>query len=118
MPLWYKTFYYKDRNNKNLDHVKEGLSYVYKILKPYQHVAKHFRNILLTNQKYPCNLAVCKDIDADDTWFIINNLDNKDAIREYKKRFDIEEMFRDLKSNGFNLESRWTENFIFRTINS
>ncbi|MCJ8174460.1 hypothetical protein [Clostridium botulinum] len=68
---------------------------------------------MLTNQKYPCNLAVCKAVDTEDTWFIINNLDDKDAIREYKKRFDIEEMFRDLKSNGFNLESTWTENLTY-----
>ena len=38
-------------------------------------------------------------------WFIITNLGNLDlAIAAYKKRFDIEEMFRDLKSGGYNLE--------------
>lgn len=169
VPLLYKTFYYNDKNNKNFEHVKEGLSYVYKILKPhnfhvilladrgfksvdlfefidktlkwkycirctkdifvqisdevpskkleyikpYKHGAKHFKDVLLTNKKYLCNLAVCKAEDADDTWFIINNLVNKDAIREYKKRFDIEEMFRDLKFNSFNLESTWTEKLTY-----
>jgi hypothetical protein len=39
-------------------------------------------------------------------WFILTNLDNLDlAIASYKKRFGIEEMFRDLKSGGYNLES-------------
>lgn len=39
-------------------------------------------------------------------WFILTDLPNfKQAIEAYKKRFDIEEMFRDFKSGGYNLES-------------
>jgi Transposase DDE domain len=38
-------------------------------------------------------------------WFILTNLGNLEAgIKAYKKRFDIEEMFRDFKSGGYNLE--------------
>lgn len=38
-------------------------------------------------------------------WFILTNLDNLElAIAAYKKRFDIEQMFRDFKSGGYNLE--------------
>lgn len=38
-------------------------------------------------------------------WFILTNLDSLEtAIASYKKRFDIEEMFRDFKSGGYNLE--------------
>lgn len=38
-------------------------------------------------------------------WFILTNLgDLNSAIAAYKKRFDIEEMFRDFKSGGYNLE--------------
>lgn len=38
-------------------------------------------------------------------WFILTNLGNlESAIASYKKRFDIEEMFRDFKSGGDNLE--------------
>ena len=40
-------------------------------------------------------MAVCKAQDAEDVWFIANNLSEPYAIREYKKRFDIEEMFKD-----------------------
>jgi len=37
-------------------------------------------------------------------WFILTNLDAlESAIASYKKRFDIEEMFRDFKSGGYNL---------------
>jgi hypothetical protein len=38
-------------------------------------------------------------------WFILTNLDNLHlAIASYKKRFCIEEMFRDFKTGGYNLE--------------
>jgi len=38
-------------------------------------------------------------------WYILTNFgDLETAIMAYQKRFDIEEMFRDLKSGGYNLE--------------
>lgn len=41
----------------------------------------------------------------DEGWFILTNFATVDlAITAYRKRFDIEEMFRDLKSGGYNLE--------------
>ena len=41
----------------------------------------------------------------EEGWFILTNLENlKSAISAYKKRFDIEEMFRDFKQGGYNLE--------------
>ena len=41
----------------------------------------------------------------EEGWFILTNLDDLDSvIRAYKQRFDIEEMFRDFKSGGYNLE--------------
>lgn len=43
---------------------------------------------------------------AEEGWFILTNLDSlAAAIQAYKKRFGIEEMFRDFKSGGYNLES-------------
>jgi len=42
---------------------------------------------------------------AKEGWFILTNLDNLySAIAAYKKCFDIEEMFRDFKSGGYNME--------------
>ena len=39
----------------------------------------------------------------DECWFILTNLgDLPTAIKAYRKRFDIEEMFRDFKSGGYN----------------
>jgi hypothetical protein len=41
----------------------------------------------------------------EEGWFILTNLDSLSAaITAYKKRFRIEEMFRDFKSGGYNLE--------------
>ena len=51
--------------------------------------------------------------ESEDTWYLITNMDSKQAIREYKKRFIIEEMFRDLKSNGFDMEGTWTEDIMY-----
>ncbi len=42
---------------------------------------------------------------ADEAWFILTNLNTLDkALNAYQKRFGIEEMFRDFKSGGYNLE--------------
>ena len=41
----------------------------------------------------------------DEGWFILTNLaDLESAVLAYKKRFSIEEMFRDFKKGGYNLE--------------
>jgi hypothetical protein len=41
----------------------------------------------------------------DEGWFILTNLpDLESAILAYKKRFGIEEMFRNFKKGGYNLE--------------
>jgi Transposase DDE domain len=41
----------------------------------------------------------------EEGWFILTNLDNLSAaIAAYSRRFGIEEMFRDFKSGGYNLE--------------
>ncbi len=48
--------------------------------------------------KYGC-------VAPEEGWFILTNLDSlESAIAYYKRRFDIEEMFRDFKSGGYNLE--------------
>jgi hypothetical protein len=50
-------------------------------------------------------------------WFILTNLDSlESAISAYKQRFDIEEMFRDFKKGGYNLEDTNVEGERFLTI--
>lgn len=42
----------------------------------------------------------------EEGWFILTNLGSLDlAITSYRKRFGIEEMFRDFQKGGYNLES-------------
>lgn len=76
---------------------------------PLKNRTKYYKDIKLTAKKYVCNMAVCKAEGAEDTWFIANNLKDSLAIREYKKRFDIEEMFKDFKGGGFDLEGTWSK---------
>ncbi len=46
-----------------------------------------------------------KGVVPKEAWFILTNFDSlESAISAYKKRFDIEEMFRDFKKGGYNLE--------------
>lgn len=46
-----------------------------------------------------------KGFKTKEPWFILTNLGNlEEAIKSYQKRFGIEELFRDLKSGGYNLE--------------
>jgi Transposase DDE domain len=48
---------------------------------------------------------VCKRVAPKEGWFILTSFDSlESAIVAYKKRFDIEEMFRDFKKGGYNLE--------------
>ncbi len=47
-----------------------------------------------------------KEQSPKEGWFILTNLtDLPSAIKAYKKRFDIEEMFRGFKSGGYQLEA-------------
>ncbi|MGB8698932.1 MAG: IS4 family transposase [Thermosynechococcaceae cyanobacterium] len=46
-----------------------------------------------------------KGFSAKEPWYILTNFESLDlAISAYQKRFDIEEMFRDFKKGGYNLE--------------
>ncbi|MHC5611696.1 MAG: IS4 family transposase [Nostoc sp.] len=50
-------------------------------------------------------------------WFILTNFENlESAISAYKQRFDIEEMFRDFKKGGYNLEDTNVENQRFISL--
>lgn len=91
---------------------KEKIKYL-KDIKPIKKSVKKFNGVLLSTEEYKCNLAVCKAEDSQDTWYLATNMNSKQAVNEYKKRFQIEEMFRDLKSNGFNMEDTWTEDIIY-----
>ena len=75
-------------------------------------VSLYFRGVKVTKtKKLPGFNVACKWIRKyygwapEEGWFILTNLENlKAAITAYKKRLCIEEMFRDCKSGGYNLE--------------
>lgn len=67
-------------------------------------------NVTKTHQIKNLNFAgLCKrklyGVQPKEAWFILTNLASlKAAIAAFKQRFDIEEMFKDFKSGGYNLE--------------
>ena len=75
-------------------------------------VSRFYSNIKVTKTKQIEGFNVAakwkkkfKGCAPNEGWFILTNLsDLPSAIKAYKKRFDIEEMFRDFKSGGYNLE--------------
>jgi len=75
-------------------------------------VCLYFRGVKVTKTKGVTGFNVaCKwrrkyqGWSPEEGWFILTNLsDLKSAVFAYKKRFCIEEMFRDCKSGGYNIE--------------
>lgn len=76
-------------------------------------VSMYFRGVKVTKTKGLAGFNVaCKwkrnylGWVPEEGWFILTNLpDLKSAVNAYKQRFCIEEMFRDCKSGGYNLEA-------------
>jgi hypothetical protein len=62
---------------------------------------------------YPVNLLAHWKIGEKEPWLLATNLpDLQTALRFYKRRMWIEEMFGDLKDHGFDLESTMVHSFI------
>ena len=67
-------------------------------------------NISTTAHKFPFNVAIHypkehHGMPIEEGWFILTTLPNlTTAVQTYATRFQLEEMFRDYKSYGFNLE--------------
>jgi hypothetical protein len=67
-------------------------------------------NISTTNHKFPFNVAVHypkehHGMPVEEGWFILTTYPKlTDAVQTYATRFQLEEMFRDYKMYGFNLE--------------
>jgi len=78
-----------------------GVSLFYQGIKVTKQKNKGFKSFNLA-AKWQRKIS---GITPKEGWFILTNLATlKLAIAAYKKRFDIEEMFRDFKSGGYNLE--------------
>ena len=75
------------------------------------HHSLYYKDIPFGSFKFKCNLATSMGCASDDPWFILTNLEPKLAIKEYKQRFGgIESIFKNQKTNGFNLEKTHTRN--------
>lgn len=75
------------------------------------HHSTYYKDIPLGNFKFKCNLSIARGKVSDDPWFILSNIEPNKTIKEYSKRFGtIETLFKNQKSNGFNLEKTKTKN--------
>ena len=74
---------------------------------------RYFNNVELTQNRYKCNIATKPSGDKEeDNWYIATNGNPKKAINNYKRRFTIEEMFKDMKSNGLGMEETWKKKLL------
>lgn len=66
---------------------------------------RYFEEAEITQKRYRCNIASKPSGEnKEDAWYIASNENPKKAINNYKRRFTIEKMFKDMKSNGFGME--------------
>ena len=73
-------------------------------------LTRYFYGAELTQNKYKCNIAAKPSKEREEeNWYIATNGNPKKAINNYKRRFTIEEMFKDMKSNGLGMEETWTK---------
>jgi len=62
---------------------------------------------------YPTNLLIHWQVGEDEPWCLATNLPDREmALRYYRRRMWIEEMFGDLKKHGFDLESSMLHDFL------
>lgn len=71
------------------------------------------RGYLTAKNIYPTNLLIHWQIGEDEPWCLATNLPDREmALRYYRRRMWIEEMFGDLKKHGFDLESTMLHDFL------
>ena len=70
-----------------------------------------YYSIVVGSFRFRCNLSIARGKLSDDPWFILSNIEPKKALREYSHRFGtIETLFKNQKTNGFNLEKTKVKN--------
>lgn len=87
-------------------------------LKPQKHHSLYYKDIPFGDIHFKCNLSISRSKLADESWYILSNIEPNLALREYAHRFGtIETLFKNQKSNGFNLERTKTRNLrAFETL--
>jgi hypothetical protein len=70
------------------------------------------KGYLTAKEIYPVNLLVHWEVGEKEPWCLASNLpDRSTALRFYRRRMWVEEMFGDLKRHGFDLESTMLRHF-------
>lgn len=85
---------------------KEGRR-IWKFLSEVKHYEWHSSRyeVLLSEDRFEANIVFSKKHGTKDPWIIVTNGDPRRAIKDYGYRFGaIEFVFKNQKSNGFNLE--------------
>lgn len=101
----------KDNNLVTISDKPDQIEAPLSIVKPTKHKSKHLFNVPLTYSKHIVNIAISTSLNTDDPWYIATNGDPNRAIKDYSYRFgSIECIFKNLKSNGFYLESTAIKN--------
>jgi len=68
--------------------------------------------LLTAEYAHPVNLLLHWKVGEDEPWLLATSLlSRRDTLRAYRRRMWIEEMFGDLKGNGFDLESTHLRHF-------
>jgi len=71
------------------------------------------RGLLTGKYAHPVNLLAHWKAGEDEPWLLVTNLSSRQAaLKAYRRRMWIDEMFGDLKGNGFDLESTHLRNFV------
>lgn len=71
----------------------------------YKHKSTTYKEIPFTDERYITNIVFSDWKDVEEPWIVATNGDTNRAIKDYSYRFGgIESVFKNQKTNGFNLE--------------
>lgn len=88
----------------NIRVYKDNSSIQAKKLKHRKHCSVVHSNVCITDKRFKTNIVYSNSVDTSTPWIIATNKDIKHAIQNYGYRFgSVECMFKNQKSNGFNL---------------
>lgn len=104
------TYYIRVKGNYRVEVEEDGVIGKLEEIEHPRGFTRYFEGAKLTQSKYKCNIETkASGKKEEDNWYIVTNGNPKKAINNYKRRFTIEEMFKDMKSNGLGLEDTWSK---------
>lgn len=89
----------------NISVYKDNTKIKAKKLKHRKYRSTVHENVFITDKRFNTNIIYSNSIDTNTPWIIITNKNTCNAIKDYGYRFgSIECIFKNQKSNGFNIE--------------